>query len=98
MPKKIVTNISYTYGSITGNVNSISIRTGTVPDSEDYNKLKKQISGLENKIEILEGQVSSLKKFIQEYAHMMETLTNASIHDVSDMIEASERRIANIIQ
>ncbi len=98
MSKQVVTDISYEYATFSGNVSSISVNRGYVPDSEDYDKLKKQISGLENKIEILEGQISSLKQFIQEYAHTIENRTNDSIRDVCSLLEKSENRIADLLK
>lgn len=56
MSKTVVTNVSYTYGSISGYVDYLSVSTGSVPDTDDLKRLQTQINSLEEKVKKLEKQ------------------------------------------
>lgn len=58
MSKTVVSSISCSYGSITGNVSRVSSSTTTVSDQSDLDSLERRIN---SKIQSLEDQVKDLK-------------------------------------
>lgn len=84
MSKTVVTNVTYTYGSISGNVNYLSVSTGSVPDSEDLKKLETQILSLEEKVKKLEKQ--------------NELLISVFKNSIGDLEKESNRLVESIVQ
>lgn len=70
MSKTVVTSVNYTYGSISGCVNSMSVNTDTVPDSSDLSNLKTELS---QRIKKLEKEISDLKLQNEQLISLVKT-------------------------
>lgn len=82
MSTKVIKSISTTYGSLTGNVSSISTSEAYVADMNDINslesKLNNEVTSLRTKNESLEKEMELLKdlvkKVVEENHNMKRTL------------------------
>lgn len=70
MSTKVVKSISMTYGSLSGNVSSISTSEEYVADMDDINSLKSrldnEIASLRTKNETLEKEINLLKDLVKK--------------------------------
>lgn len=97
MSQRVVTNVDYSYGSMSGYVNSISISTGSVPDSSDYEKLNKRIVELQEEIEVLKNKMSILEMLMKEGIHRVERNHNDSIAKIYNILDLNVRQISDMI-
>lgn len=84
MSKTVVTNVSYTYGSISGCVNYLSVSTSSVPDSDDLRRLETRINSLEEKVKNFEKQ--------------NELLITLFKNSIGDLEKESTRLVESIVQ
>jgi peptidoglycan hydrolase CwlO-like protein len=97
MSKKVLTEVKCSYATFSGNVSDINVKTDYVPDSSDYDKLKDKITGLENKIETLEGQVANLQHFVKEFSCSIEHLTSESLSDVRSILVENLKQVKELV-
>lgn len=101
MSKAVISGITCTYGSITGNVSSISSTTTTVLDQTDLNsaesRLNRRINSLENQVmelrEMNETLNETLKSVILKYGQLSEKL----VSEIREVILDGNKDFADIL-
>lgn len=101
MSKTVVSNVSCTYGNITGNVSSISSSTTTVPDQSDLDSLERRLNSkiqtLENKIIELSDKnevlTDALKSVISKYS----SLSSGMVSEIKTAIAAGNSNLRDIL-
>lgn len=102
MSKTVVTSVTYTYGSISGCVNSMSVNTDTVPDSSDLSSLRSELSqrinSLEKEISDLKMQneqlINIVKNCLGEFASRNEHLVSS----LKDITKSQQDKIISILE
>lgn len=106
MSKQVVTKVEYTYGSISGNVNYISVSTGWALDSEDLECLKKdiaaQLASKDRKIEELEEKILKIEQqnelLIKVFKESMDRFERDNSDLVNRIINISEDTKDHVLQ
>lgn len=102
MSKKVVTGVTYTYGSISGCVNYMSVSTDTVPDSSDLSSLKsdlsQRINKLEKEISDLKLQNESLISLVKSCLAEFDNRNDSLLFSLKNITKAHQEKIVSILE
>lgn len=101
MSKNVISSISCSYGSITGNVSNISSNTTTVSDQSDLDslecRLNRKIQSLENQVKELKSKNDILSNAIQTILSEYKSLTNNLVSDIKGVIAQGNDELRDIL-
>lgn len=101
MSKTVISSISCSYGSITGNVSSVSSTTTTVPDQSDLDtierRLNSKIQSLESQIKELKSKNDILSNAIKTILSEYKSISNNLVSDIQCVIEKGNEELRDIL-
>lgn len=99
MSTKVVKSISTTYGSLSGNVSSISTSEAYVADMDDINslesKMNNEITSLQTKNKVLEEEVRLLKDLVKKVMEENHNLKRALLSEFDAHVEKERDTLWN---
>lgn len=95
MSQRVISSISYTRGSFTDCIDSLSMEYTTVPDEVEISTLTRKIKDMEEKISKLEMQDELMKEYIKQTLNHQEEIIHSRCQEIAECIFKSDQRILN---
>lgn len=101
MPADVVTGISCTYATFSGNVESIYVSKIPVPHVVDFNDLKREItaykSATDERIAYLEKRNMQLERALAELSRKINVFPERLLHEIDRVIDRGNVRMREIL-
>lgn len=101
MPTDVVTSISCTYATFSGNVESIHTSKMSVPDKTDFNNLKIALreykSATDERIAYLEKRNMQLERALAELSRKINVFPERLLHEIDRVIDRGNVRMREIL-
>ena len=93
MGKRVISSISYTKGTFTDCVDSISVDYITVADAEELSAINNKIEALEENISILKQENEMLRQLVRQSLHDLQEINSSGCREIAECRFESDRRI-----